>query len=135
MPRPKKFRKIHQPPGMKGFRPYGLPSCALKPLMLSFEEYESLRLVSYEKMSQEEAAKRMNVSRPTLTRIYNSAIETIAKAFVEGMGIEITGGSYQFEKDWYRCRKCHKLIEGLHRHVRCGNCRDFNQNELIKLNL
>lgn len=135
MPRPKKFRKIHQPPGMKGFRPFGMQTCADKPVLLSFEEYESLRLVSYEKLSQEEAAERMNVSRPTLTRIYNSAIETIAKAFVEGKGIEITGGNYQFDQDWYRCRKCHKLIEGIHGLVRCGNCPDYKNDELIKLNL
>jgi len=51
---------------------------------LNFDEYETIRLLDYEGLMQEEAAERMNVSRPTLTRIYENARKTMAKAFVEG---------------------------------------------------
>ena len=84
---------------MKGFKPYGMPMCKIDPVILKFEEYESIRLVNYDKLPQDQAAEQMNVSRPTFTRIYNKALKQIAKSFVEGKAIEIEGGNYQFEKD------------------------------------
>ncbi|OFX16636.1 MAG: hypothetical protein A2033_11610 [Bacteroidetes bacterium GWA2_31_9] len=134
MPRPRKNRKIDFPPKMKGFKPFGIPSCKIESIKLTFEEYESLRLVSYDMLPQDQAAEQMNVSRPTLTRIYNNALKIIAKAFVEGLAIEIDGGNYEFEQDWFRCKKCHKLIQGLDNHIKCENCLDFSLNELINLN-
>ena len=135
MARPHKIRKVSNPPVMKGFKPFGMPLCAAEFIILTFEEYESFRLVNYESLSQDEAAVRMNVSRPTLTRIYNQALKNIALAFAEGKAIEISGGNYFLEQDWYRCKKCYKLIKGLENHVQCKNCNLFNDNELIKLNL
>jgi predicted DNA-binding protein (UPF0251 family) len=134
MARPEKSRKICHPPKMKGFKPFGMPSCKAESIILSFEEYESIRLVSYEMLSQEQAAEQMNVSRPTLTRIYNKAIKSTAKALMEGKAIKIEGGNYELDNEWYRCRKCHKLIEGLENHVKCDNCPDYNKEELINLN-
>jgi predicted DNA-binding protein (UPF0251 family) len=119
---------------MKGFKPYGMPMCKIEPVILKLEEYESIKLVNYDRLPQDQAAIQMNVSRPTFTRIYNSALELIAKAFIEGKAIEIEGGNYELEKDWYRCRKCFKLIEGLGNHTKCKNCTLYGENELIKLN-
>jgi uncharacterized protein len=134
MARPQKTRKICNPPKMLGFRPFGLQSCMKEAVILKFEEYESIRLVNYEMLPQEEAAKQMNVSRPTFTRIYNRALKQIAKSFVEGKAIEIEGGNYHLEKDWYRCRKCYKLIQGMENHSKCQDCKAFGESELIKLN-
>jgi len=134
MGRPQKCRKINNPPKMKGFKPFGIPSCVVESIKLKFEEYESIRLVNYIKLNQEEAAKQMNVSRPTLTRIYNNALEQIAKAFVEGKALEIEGGNYELDKEWFRCKKCYKLIEARDKHPKCKNCEAFGENELIKLN-
>lgn len=134
MARPEKNRRIHQPPLMKGFKPYGMPLCKIECIRLTFEEYESMRLVNYLMLSQEQAAELMNISRPTLTRVYNKALKNIAKAFIEGKAIEIEGGNYEFEKDWYRCQKCYKLIEGIDNHIKCENCKYYNISELINLN-
>ena len=134
MARPQKCRKICNPPKMKGFKPYGMPMCKIEPVILKLEEYESIRLVNYDRLPQDRAAIQMNVSRPTFTRIYNIALELIAKAFVEGKAIEIEGGNYELEKDWYRCKKCYKLIEGLGNHFKCKDCTAYGENELIKLN-
>lgn len=134
MSRPQKTRKINNPPKMKGFRPFGMQSCVKESISLKYEEYESLRLVNYEMLPQTVAAKQMNVSRPTFTRIYNRALKLIAKSFVEGKAIEIVGGNYQLDKDWYRCRKCFKLIQGIENHTRCKNCTAYGESELIKLN-
>jgi predicted DNA-binding protein (UPF0251 family) len=134
MARPQKNRKISNPPIMKGFKPYGIPMCKIEPVILKYEEFESIRLVNYDNMPQDKAAEQMNISRPTFTRIYNKALKLIAKSFVEGKAIEIEGGNYEFEKDWYRCKKCYKLIEGLENHLRCDGCTTFGENELLKIN-
>lgn len=134
MPRPQKSRKVYHPPRMKGFMPFGQPACEPESLQLTFEEFESIKLVNYDMLMQEQAAEQMNVSRPTFTRIYNKALKTIAQAFVEGKLISIGGGNYELDKEWYRCKKCHKLIQGLENHTRCKNCKLFGRDELILLN-
>lgn len=135
MARPKKIRRIAQNPIIKGFKPFGLPRCKVESIQLSFEEYESIRLVNYEMFQQKEAAVLMNISRPTLTRIYNKALKNITKAFVEGKAILIEGGNYKLENDWYKCKKCFGLIEGFsNEHLTCDNTISCQQNELINLN-
>jgi len=119
---------------MKGFKPFGLPLCKIESVKLTFEEYESIKLINYEMLSQDDASEKMNVSRPTFTRIYNKALKTIARAFVEGKAIEIEGGDYELENDWFRCKKCYKLIEGIDNHVKCENCLVFGTDELVLLN-
>jgi predicted DNA-binding protein (UPF0251 family) len=119
---------------MKGFKPFGLPLCKIESVKLPFEEYESIKLINYEMLSQDQAAEQMNVSRPTFTRIYNKALKTITKAFVEGKAIEIEGGDYELENEWFRCKKCYKLIEGIENHVKCENCQLFGTDELVLLN-
>lgn len=134
MSRPVRNRKILEPPQMTGFKPFGMPVCKLESLNLLYDEYEAFKLVDYENLPQDIAAERMDISRPTLTRIYNSALKKIAKAFVEGHAIKIEGGNVEFDKDWYKCTKCYKLIEGLEKHKKCSNCKSFGIKELTKLN-
>ena len=134
MPRPFRNRRICNPPQMNGFKPFGMPFCESKSIKLQFDEYESFKLVSYDMLAQDEAAERMNVSRPTFTRIYNNALKKIAKAFAECLSIEIEGGNVEFEKEWYKCKKCFKLIEGIENHKKCEDCTTFNKNELININ-
>jgi len=110
MARPEKNRKIYRPPLMKGYKPFGIPLCEIEKINLTFEEYESIRLVLYNNLQQEQAAKQMNVSRPTLTRIYNKALNNIAIAFIEGKAIAFEGGNYELDKVWYRCKKWIELM-------------------------
>jgi predicted DNA-binding protein (UPF0251 family) len=118
---------------MEGFKPYGMQKCVQGPLILKYEEFESIRLIDYDLLSQDLAAKQMNISRPTFTRVYNKALKTIAKAFVEGKVIEIEGGNFRFEHDWYKCKKCFKLIQGIENHSRCKDCNAYSLKELIKM--
>jgi len=134
MPRPKQNRKIGFPPLMKGYKPFGIPRHALDSVTLQFDEYEAIRLLDYEGMIQEQAAEQMNVSRPTLTRIYEKARKAIAQAFVEGKMILIEGGTVQFDRPWFRCKRCYKLIDGLENHVRCKDCKTFSDDELTEIN-
>jgi uncharacterized protein len=134
MPRPFRNRRICNPPKMNGFKPFGMTFCESKSIKMQFDEYESFKLANYDKLGQLEAAKRMNVSRPTFTRIYNNALKKIASAFVECLSIEIEGGNVEFEKEWYKCKKCFKLIAGIENHNKCEDCTSFNINELININ-
>jgi len=119
---------------MAGFKPFGMPLCDLEVLKLQFDEYESINLINYQNLPQDQAAEKMNISRPTFTRVYNRALGKVAKAFVECLAIEIEGGNVEFEKQWYKCRKCNKLIDGLENHIHCQNCNSFGDMELINLN-
>ena len=120
---------------MQGFKPFGIAVCDAEHIILQYDEYETIKLLIYDKLLQNEAAKSMGISQPTLTRIYNRALIKIAQAFVEGKSIIIEGGNFEFEKDWYKCKKCFKLIEGLENHVKCSGCNRYSTEELINLNL
>ena len=95
-------------PSVAGFIPYGHGHRKLEgeSIFLLYEEYESFKLLDYEKHTQEEAAAVMGVSRPTLTRIYMSAREKIATAFVEGRRVAVEGGKVELDGHWYECRHC-----------------------------
>lgn len=134
MPRPKHQRKMLAPPPMVGYKPFGIPGRSLQSVCLLLEEYETIRLLDYEHLTQEQAALRMGVSRPTLTRIYDQARKTIAKAFVEGKMIEIGGGNVDFDRKWYRCRKCHRVMEEEASHKPCGNCNQLGDEALEPIN-
>jgi uncharacterized protein len=134
MSRPYKPRKVLNPPKMAGFKPHGIALNERTPAVMQLDEYECLRLINYDLLSQAEAASRMNISRPTLSRIYSNALKVIAMAFAEGLSIEIRGGDVEFKNEWFKCVKCFKLIEGLENHVRCSNCSSFSEKELVKIN-
>ena len=109
-PRPKRFRRMNQPPFIKGFKPFGSPAES-EPVKVLYEEYEAIKLADYENLSQEVASERMNISRPTFTRIYDSARKKIAKAFLETRSIIIDGGNVHFEDNWYRCKNCESTFK------------------------
>jgi predicted DNA-binding protein (UPF0251 family) len=119
---------------MAGFKPFGFSLSSIDTVNLQYDEYESINLVNYQDLQQDAAAEKMGVSRPTFTRIYNSALKKIARAFVECQAIKIEGGNIEFNKQWYKCRKCYKLIEGLENHTRCEGCDTYGSDELVKLN-
>ncbi len=60
--------------------------------LLSLDEYEVFRLLNLEKKTQSECAERMQISRSTVSRIYDNAGEKIARALVWGRKIVIDGG-------------------------------------------
>ena len=60
---------------------------------LSLPELEAIRLVDYEGLSYEDAAKLMNVSRATVWRLVKSARRKLVEAILYGKGLRIL-------KDW-----------------------------------
>ena len=105
MPRPKRKRKIFSLPQAEGFKPFGVNINDTEAVELLIEEYEALKLADYHNLTQEEAAKKMNISRPTFTRIYDKARKTIALAFVEGKVIIIKGGDIHVDNEYRSAKK------------------------------
>jgi uncharacterized protein len=105
MSRPKRIRRMNNPPHFKGFRPIGL-SEENHPVVMNYEEYEAIRLSDYELFGQVESAQEMGVSRPTFARIYESARRKVAQAFVQGKPIVFEGGKVYFDSEWYSCNNC-----------------------------
>jgi len=58
-------RTIHKEPGVISFKPAGIPGSRLDNVTLTVDELEEIRLADLEDLSQEEAAKRIRVSRQT----------------------------------------------------------------------
>lgn len=129
MPRPKRQRLIQDPPIMDGFKPFGIPMVALEQVVLLFEEYESIRLCDYQGLTQEQGAEKMGVSRPTFTRIYEKARQTIAKGFVEGKAIRIEGGNYHTIKGCL-CKKCHGHLSHTTLFCTCESCDTKKENQV-----
>ena len=105
-PRPKNNRNVFDPPRFRGFKPFGYYASQGEPVLLLFEEYASIKLCDYELMVQSEAAKAMKISRPTFTRIYESARRKIALALSESRTIEVEKGNAYFDHEWYHCSGC-----------------------------
>ena len=95
MPRKPRCRKIGGYPDCWVFSPEEHPEG--DPVVLTLDEFETVRLLDREGMTQEECAARMGVARTTVTAIYENARRKIAKALVEGKELRIRGGSYALE--------------------------------------
>jgi uncharacterized protein len=134
MSRPKQKRKILAPPKFMGYKPFGFYGEEREPVILVLEELESIRLMDYENLTQAEAAGIMEVSRPTLTRIYDSARQKLATAFTEARTIRIEGGSVFFDKDWYHCLYCNSTFSNPEKKNQPDLCPVCGGNKMDHLN-
>jgi len=94
MPRPLKERSIANKPTCCKFVPEQIYSEGS--IVLSFDEFNVIQKCDYERLSQENCAYTMNISRTTVQRIYASARSKIAEALVRGMILEIDGGNVAY---------------------------------------
>ena len=91
--RPQRPRRICAEPAYDSFSPDGIP-CG-EPILLSVDEYEVIRLVDLEKKTHEQCAVQMEVSRTTVTEMYESARTKLAQSLVNGRKLLISGGRYR----------------------------------------
>jgi uncharacterized protein len=108
MTRPKKCRRISFIPGVTYFKPAGIPMRFLDEICLSLEETEAIRLKDIEDLDQAACAERMNVSRPTVQRILESARKKISDALLNGKAIKIEGGNVEMLPQHYVCENGHQ---------------------------
>ncbi len=106
MPRQKRSRLILTPPSIQGMTATGIPKRSSEKISLFFEEYETIRLLDYQGLTQEQASTHMQISRPTVTRVYESARRKVAKAMNEGKDLIVRGGKFHFDDSWFHCNSC-----------------------------
>ncbi|MBQ9364648.1 MAG: DUF134 domain-containing protein [Schwartzia sp.] len=94
MPRPVKCRRIGQMPVYRSFSPDDVE--AGESVRMTVDEFEALRLLDGEGMTQEACASQMNIARTTVTAIYDSARRKVADALVHGKRLLIVGGCCEF---------------------------------------
>ena len=128
MPRPKKNRKVHEPPLFVEFKPVGIQGSLLDKIVLTIDEYEAFRLADYEGLSQEEAAEEMEISRPTFARLIESARKKVAESIVRGKKLIISGGNVEFRQNIVRCFNCGSLfrVEFGEKMNKCPHCGSTN---------
>lgn len=92
MPRPCKCRRVCGNPKADYFKPRGISIDALEEVGLTIDEFEAIRLADLEGLYQEDAAKKMNISRQTFGNIIESAHRKIADTIVNAKALKIEGG-------------------------------------------
>lgn len=109
MPRPRKWRKVCCLPESNRFGPLNTLVNQEHYVIMTVDEYETIRLIDLEGYTQEECADQMNIARTTVQRIYNDARKKLAESLVNGKVLRIEGGDY-------------KLCDGLEKSCGCGGC-------------
>ena len=115
MPRPKKCRRVCDYPQTLTFLPEDHKNRE-QVVILTVDEYETIRLIDKEGLSQEQCGDFMQVARTTVQQIYASARKKLADVLVDGLPLRIEGGDYQ-------------LCNGGDRACRCSNCYKHKLNQ------
>ena len=90
--RPKKTRWVKCSSAQRIFEPKAVGTNLKDIIVLSLDEFEAVRLLDHEHLSQIQAAHQMRVHRSTVSRIISSARRKIAQALVDINTLKIEGG-------------------------------------------
>lgn len=108
MPRPQKWRNVCAMPRCNRFSPRNGGQGGV--VEMTVDEYEAVRLIDLEGLTQEQCAGQMHVARTTVQAIYRSARKKLADCIVNGRPLVIGGGEYRIcgHHDGCRGRRhCH----------------------------
>ncbi len=121
MSRPRKWRKVCCMPGSDRFGPLNKNFNQEYCVVMSVEEYETIRLIDLEGFTQEKCADRMNIARTSVQRMYNDARQKLADSLVNGKALKIEGGDYQ-------------LCDGSEEECDCGGClrHRYRRKDLVR---
>jgi predicted DNA-binding protein (UPF0251 family) len=131
--KPRKIRDVSLPPKVVFFKPQGIPLREIEIVNLTIDEYEAVRLADYEDLKHYEAAEKMNISRPTFTRLIESAHKKISNSIVEGKALRIEGGDFKFSDKIFQCRRCGQYQNLQSKEGKTGNCTNCSSDELKEI--
>ena len=109
MARPQRPKRVCKEPEYNVFTPKNGNG---QYIVLSVDEYETIRLIDLEGKSREECADQMDIARTTAQAIYNSARSKLAQCLVDGYELRIEGGSFSLCDGAVRCSHCSKWQNG-----------------------
>ena len=101
MARPRKWRRVCSLPDNNRYGPLDITNMEQEPIIMALDEYETIRLIDLEGLTQEECSDKMNVARTTVQRIYSDARKKIAESLIDGKVLLIEGGDYQLCDNTY----------------------------------
>ena len=82
-------------------------------VILNVDEFETIRLIDREGLSQQECGQYMGVARTTVQQIYTAARKKLADALVEGLPLRLEGGDYRLcenDEECFACPGCWKHL-------------------------
>ncbi len=129
MPRPFRCRRVYCKPDANYFKPRGIPVDLLEEVNLGLDELEAIRLADLEGKYQEDAAKKMNVSRQTFGNIITSAHKKIADVLVNSKALKMEGGVVKMVERHFLCYDCQHewaIPFGPPRPDECPKCNSVN---------
>lgn len=133
MARPFCCRRIASVPESNYFKPQGIPLSSLDEVTMTVDELEALRLADLEGLYQEQAAERMDISRPTFGRIVESAHKKVADALVNGKALKIEGGKVRMlGQRLFRCNDCQHAWNVPYGSVRPSECPQCNSANICR---
>lgn len=107
MARTCKQRRICGEPRCRRFGPFDFASNQSQSVILSLDEFECIRLIDYEGLTQEQCAEQMDVARTTVQAIYKSGREKMADSLVNGKELYISGGNVRYCETKEHCWRRH----------------------------
>lgn len=110
MARPRKCRRVSTLPKVSVFGPIDLSLGVNGIMIMTIEEYESIRLIDLEGLNQEKCADSMGVARSTIQRIYDDARKKLADSVVNGKILKIEGGDYKLCSEFEDKENCDGCI-------------------------
>ncbi len=99
MSRTPKCRRICRFPDYYSFIPEDAEKDIFETIEMFLDEFETIRLLDYEGLNQEECALRMGVARTTVTAMYENARKKLVSAVVEGKRLSIAGGNIEIDTE------------------------------------
>lgn len=91
-------RWVENIPEVTLYKPAGVPLRNMEIVEISLVEIEAVRLTDLEGLTQEEAARRMGISRRSFWNDLMTARKKIAYALSQGCAIQIVDGNVRFSK-------------------------------------
>jgi len=92
MPRPRKLRTVCCLPENDTFGPKNEIISPENTVIMTIDEFETIRLIDLENLMQEECATQMKIARTTVQSIYSQDRKKIADALVNHKWLVISGG-------------------------------------------
>lgn len=120
MARPRKRKRICKEPEISSFNS---AKKAKEIVEITVDELETVRLIDYKGLTQQECAKQMQVARTTITSVYDSARYKISDSILQDKELKVQGGEYELcENSRYCCGQCGKSKCRHCKHGSCDNC-------------
>ncbi|HZJ82526.1 MAG TPA: DUF134 domain-containing protein [Clostridia bacterium] len=115
MARPRKWKKVCCMPEISLFGPINAVNANNEIIIMAIEEYETIRLIDFEGLTQEQCSEKMKVARTTVQGLYSSARNKLSHSLVDGKVLRIEGGDYKLYDDSERghgCGRCRRRRRG-----------------------